>query len=162
MSYLQQMSWFDNMQRYDERTVALLIELSNPQYKSRKLRSLYNILKLDSYILQSVIKNLASEGIVYMKTDRSGDVVVGLVEKNDIIPSILIQHRVNGRTVNSIVFEATTKDNTGLMSDYINKVTQKRLEHHEILDIIDSNYYSWEINGEEHELEISDTTLVPS
>lgn len=161
MSYLQNLTWFSEMHKYDERTISLLIELSNPQYNARKLQSLYSIVQMEPYVLQSVIKNLASEGVVYIKNDRQGNVIVGLVDKKDVLPSIVVSHRIDGRTVNSIVIEASPKNPNPIVKDFIYKSTAKKFSPDKVDAAIEAGYLRWESNGEVHEIEINDTKLIP-
>lgn len=162
MSYIQSLSWFKDMEKYDETTISLLMELSSPQFKYRRLSTLFNKLNIQPYVLQSIIKNLVSDGVLYMKNDNAGSVIVGLVDKKDILPSVLVSHRIDDSIVNSIVIEAVPKDYSNTIINFIQKIT-KSMSTNQCKKIINAGSHEWyDTMGRKNKIEISDTILIPS
>ena len=162
MSYLQKLSWYQSIEKFDEITVSLLLELSNPNYRTRRIRALKAKLNIGDYTINSIIKQLSVDGIVYIANSPRGELCVGLVEKITVRSNTLIKHRIDGKLNSSIVFEQTSSDCTHIVKDYLMK-SGGLSDPKKVDSVIDTGYIEWHDNTNRvHIIEIGATKLVSS
>lgn len=162
MSYLSTLDWFKDFERYDENTKKILMALSERQYKFRNLRTLHNLSGMQPYTTDAIIKNLANDGVVYVKTMESGSIVVGLRERQDVLPTAMLVYTIDGVVQDSFVIEHTKKNTELMFKDYIKKRLPVRVEDEHVDEIFKYGHYRWTENGVIHVVNVTNTKIVPA
>lgn len=162
MSYLSELQWFNDFERYDENTKQILMALSEREYKVRNLKTIYKVSGMRAYTVDAIIKNLERDGVVYVqRNDRTNNIVVGLTETRPTLPTSMLVYTINGVVHDSFVIEYTKKNTDNVFRDYIKKRLPVRVYDH-IDDIITHGYYSWEDSGSTHVVNVTNTKIIPS
>lgn len=162
MSYLSELSWFKDFEMYDEKTKRVLMLLSERNYKFRNLTTLYEKAEMHSWTLDSIIKNLESRGIVFIRKHASSDkIIVGLRERQDTLPTAMLVYAINGVIQDSFVVEYTKRDTEPLFMDYIKKNIMRSFTKQELDEIMKVGFYRWEENEAVHTINITNTKIIP-
>lgn len=163
MSYLNSLDWFKDFERYDEKTKRVLLALSERQYKFRNLNTLHRISGMDSFTLDSVLKNLEGRGVIYIRRHgASNRIIIGLRERQDTLPTAMLLYTINGIIHDSFVVEYTKKDTEPMFVEYLRKSVAHQLTDDEIDEAMKVGYYKWESNGAEHIINITNTKIIPA
>lgn len=162
MSYLSTLEWFKDFGRYDEKTKRILMALSERQYKFRNLSTLHKVSGMDSFTLDSILKNLESRGVIFIrKHGTSNRIIVGLRERQDTLPTAMLLYTIGGVIHDSFVVEYSKKSTEPLFEDYLRKNVPHRLKDEDIEEIMKVGHYKWKSNDAEHIINITNTKIIP-
>ena len=163
MSYIQSLNWFKDFEIYDKNSQEILFMLSDNRYKFRYLQTLHDKLNIDKFVLESLLKNLESRGVLYIKQHpRTKALIVGLTQIQSVYPTALMVYTINGVIQDSFVVEYSKKNTDPLFSSYIRKNISKKFTDDDIEDILNRGYYKWKSNGSEHIINITNTKIIPA
>jgi hypothetical protein len=162
MNYLQQLSWYKEMEKFDEVTRGILYELSNPTFNARSFRAIVRLNNgLNEYSTASILKQLSVDGYVRMRVGSDGKEYWYLSEHVDISPASLVIYRVNDKTKSSLVHPSTRDDMSFIVNDFISKCVggKKKITAEEILDM--DGIYTWSDNvGNKYSIEMISSNII--
>lgn len=162
MSYLSELEWFKDFARYDEKTQRVLMALSERQYKFRNLSTLHKVSGMDSFTLDSILKNLESRGVIFIRRHGTTNrIIVGLRERQDTLPTAMLLYTINGIIHDSFVVEYTKKDTDPMFTEYLRKNVAHNLTDDAIEEIMKVGHYKWKSNDAEHIINITNTKIIP-
>lgn len=163
MSYLSTLDWWKDGGKYDPKVQRILFALSERQFKYRLLSTIQAIYDGTQFQCHAVLQTLEAEKIIYIRQHKkSNKVIVGLTQRQDVLPIGLFVYMVGGNIVETFTIQYTNKNTDPIFRKEINRVTNGTLPESVLEEVMMTGEHKWVEDDVEHHISISNTKMIPA